>query len=315
MIRLYLLLATFFSTLFLAACSEEPYRIEDSVCGKFLQNNPDIVKDYQYISCFDSTHVVYQLNYLDKMAFLAEIQENRIRTRQKIVYDKDPGEVVFTDLDTIKSNALKEISESVDRTDSIDTSYSYKPLKKILMETEELNDLEFEKKFKSADTLYAIMNRLESSTYFSRRFSIARKNDSTFYAVDGRWEYPNSVSLFSRDGKKIKELFIYQLVTSCHENPPVFFMKPQGTDSTFFLEFSYVREEEYIRDKENHKTYKGYVSLDLKNDSLSYGSEDSLTIFHIAHYKENGDTVISQPEFKEADLERTKRRKCIGHFF
>jgi len=314
MIKSYLLLVAFVSSLFFVGCSEDPYRIEDSVCGKFLESHPDIVKDYQYISCFDSTHVVYQLKYLENMAFLADIQENRIKTKRIIEYQMF-SKIVYIDLDTIKSNALKERSGHIEPLDSFVTDYYYKPLKKIVMEMESLDDESFERKIRSDDTLYIVMDHLRFSPLFKEDFSIVRKNDSTFYVAERNFGSFNRIMLFSRDGQKIKDLFRYRPVTSCHENPPVFFMKPQGTDSTFFMEFSYVREEEYIHDKKNHKTYKGYVSLDLKNDSLSYGSEDSLTIFHIAHYKENGDTVISVPEFKEADLEKTKRRKCIGHFF
>lgn len=99
--------------------------------------------------------------------------------------------------------------------------------------------------------------------------------------------------LFSRNGQKIRDLFSYGPFTSCYEYPPIFHMKPKGTDSTFFMEFSYVREEE------NDKVYKGFVSYNLKNDSLSYGSDDSLTLIYAECYKTNGDTLQMLPKVPE----------------
>lgn len=284
------------------------------VCGKFLESHPDIVKEYQYISCFDSTHVVYQLRYLGDVAFLADIRKSQVKTKQLIVYRNIKGiGVTYIDLDSIKSNALKEGSWHIEPLDSFVTSHNYEPLKKIVMEMEGLDNESFERKLRADDTLYIVMDYIRFSPLLKTDFSIVRKNDSAFYVAERNFGPPNKVMLFSRDGKKIKNLFSYLPVTSCYEEPPVFNMKPQGTDSTFFMEFSYVREEEYIRDKKNYKTYKGYVSLDLKNDSLSYGSDDSLTKFFITQYKSNGDSIFIAPEFKEGEHKKSKRRECIGH--
>lgn len=241
----FLLLFTFAAALQLVGCSEEPYRIEDSVCGKFLKNNPDIAKDYLYITCFDSTHVVYQKKYGIYEAYLAEVQENRIEKKQKIMYDVFSRVVKFSDLES-----TTDISNGV--------------------------------------------------------FSLARKNDSTFYIVTVPFGPPPVARLFSREGKEIRKLFSFYLETSCFEYPIIYHTRPYGTDSTLLLKFYYVREE----DKQQ---YAGYLSLDLKKDTLTFGSEDPMTKFAVTHYKANGDSVITMERFTEEELEKPKRRKCIGH--
>ena len=288
-------------------CSDEPYRIEDSTCGKFLASHPEIVKNYQHISCFDSTTVVYQLKRITNVAFLAEIQDKHLKIKQLIEYPTFERKIIFRDVDTLKSSALKKFNELAEQKISMDSSYDNHSLKRIVMEIEGLEEDEFDKKIKSDDTLNHLLDFLWITDLLSADFSIVRKNDSTFYLAECNYGPPNRIILFSRNGERIKDLFRYQPVTNCHEQPLIFSMKPQGTDSTFFMEFSYVREE--IKDS----VYQGFVSYDLKTDSLSYGSNDSLTLFYAERYKPNGDTIQMWPKIMDDFNDNSKRRKCIGH--
>ncbi len=302
MIRLDLIFVAFAMTLFFVGCSEETYRIEDSVCGKFLATHLDLEKKYQYISCFDSTHLIYQLKREEYEAYLADVQDGEFKTSQFVVYDLSQ-KIFFTNLDSLKSITFKEDSSSSIR---LDSSYFFSEKKRIVRELVGVDSSEFERMLKSDDTLYAIVSREKFDHFFKGRFSIARKNDSSFYVANGPFGGRNKVMLFSRNGQKIRDLFSYGPFTSCYEYPPIFHMKPKGTDSTFFMEFSYVREEE------NDKVYKGFVSYNLKNDSLSYGSDDSLTLIHAECYKTNGDTLQMLPKVPE-DFYKKNRKDCVGH--
>ena len=287
-------------------CSEEPYRIEESTCGKFLASHPEIEKDYLNISCLDSIHVVYKFEYVEYMAFLAEIYEDRIKTKQQLMYNYWSNQITFADLEKLKQKILNESIMPADRSSSVEVSY-IRPLRKILMEMEGLDEIEFEEKLKTNDTLYVLLKNMDWLGLNARRFNLVRKNDSSFYVAESRDTGVNGVMLFSRDGKKLQNLFNFQLTTNCSEQPLIFSMKPQGTDSTFFMEFSYVREE--IKDR----VYQGFVSYDLKADSLSYGTNDSLTLFYAERYKPNGDTIQIWPKITDDFNDNSKRRKCIGH--
>ena len=292
--------------LLFTGCSGEPYRIEDSACGKFLASHPEVAKAYLYISCLDSNHVVYKFEYVEYMAFLAEIHNSGIKTKQQLMYNYQSNQIIFTDLENLKHKILHENTVPADSSAFVDTSYIW-PLAKILMDMDRLDETEFDQKIKANDTVYVLLKNMNWMGLNARRFNLARKNDSIFYVAESRDTGVNGVMLFSREGKKKKKLFNYQLTTICSEHPFIFSMKPQGTDSTFFMEFSFMHEE-----IEDH-VYQGFVSYNLKNDSLSYGSNDSLTLFYAERYTANGDTVQLWPNIKEDFYEKSKRSKCIGH--
>lgn len=138
---------------------------------------------------------------------MADVQDGEFKTNQFVGYDLSQ-KIFFTNLDSLKSITFKEDSSSI----RLDSSYFFSEKKRIVRELVGTDSSEFERMLKSDDTLYAIVSREKFDHFFKERFSIARKNDSSFYVANGPF-------------------------TSCYEYPPIFHMKPKGTDSTFLWSF------------------------------------------------------------------------------